>query len=237
MSSFDEKSIGLTYKGTYPLMELIQTFLNYFLHLDKELAAIIQQFGVGTYLILFLIIFCETGLVVTPFLPGDSLLFAAGVFAAGGSLNIGALLVLLCIAAIVGDTLNYWVGHFIGPKVFRGEEVRFLNKKHLDRTHEFFERYGAETIIIARFVPIVRTFAPFVAGMGSMSYFKFITYNVVGGLLWVNVLTLGGYFFANVPMVKDHFSFVVIAIIILSVLPGVFEFMRARREAKSKPKS
>jgi membrane-associated protein len=151
-----------------------------------------------------------------------------------GSLNIVFLIILLSFAAVLGDTINYWVGHFIGPKIFRQQNVRFLNKKHLDRTHQFFERYGGETIIIARFVPIVRTFAPFVAGIGSMSYPRFLAYNFFGGVLWVNVLTLGGFFFANAPIVKNHFSFVVVAIIIISVLPGVYEFLRQRREAKKK---
>lgn len=214
------------------MIDLIHWAINTFLHLDKELSSIIQQFGVGTYLLLFVIIFCETGLVVTPFLPGDSLLFAAGVFASRGDLNIAALIGLLCVAAVLGDTVNYWIGHIVGPRVFRGENVRFLNKKHLERTHQFYEKYGAETIIIARFVPIVRTFAPFVAGVGSMSYGRFITYNVFGGVLWVNLLTFGGYFFANVPVVRDHFSFVVVAIIIISVLPGVYEFLRARSESQ-----
>ncbi len=213
-------------------MELIQMAIDIFLHLDKHLATIIQTYGALTYLLLFVIIFCETGLVVTPFLPGDSLLFAAGVFASMGSLNIAVLLVLLGIAAVAGDTVNYWVGHFVGPRLFRGEKIKFLNQKHLDRTHEFFERYGAETIIIARFVPFVRTFAPFVAGVGSMSYARFITYNVFGGLLWVFLLTLGGYFFANMPVVKDHFSVVVLAIIVISLLPGVYEFMRQYRQSK-----
>lgn len=214
------------------MIDLIHWGINTFLHLDKELSSIIQQFGAGTYLLLFIIIFCETGLVVTPFLPGDSLLFAAGVFAAKGDLSIAALIGLLCVAAVLGDTVNYWIGHIVGPRVFRGENVRFLNKKHLERTHQFYEKYGAETIIIARFVPIVRTFAPFVAGVGSMSYGRFITYNVFGGVLWVNLLTFGGYFFANVPVVRDHFSFVVVAIIIISILPGVYEFARAHGEAK-----
>jgi len=216
------------------MIDLIKWAIDIFLHLDKELSTIIQQFGVGTYLLLFVIIFCETGLVVTPFLPGDSLLFAAGVFASKGDLNVGALIVLLGAAAVLGDTVNYWIGHYVGPRVFRGEDVRFLNKKHLERTHQFFEKYGAETIIIARFVPIVRTFAPFVAGVGTMSYGRFLTYNVFGGLLWVNLLTFGGYLFANAPVVRDHFSFVVMAIIIISLLPGVYEFLRTRREAKRK---
>ena len=214
------------------MMELIQTAISIFLHLDKHLAMIIETYGALTYLILFAIIFCETGLVVTPFLPGDSLLFAAGVFASMGSLNVVGLLVLLTAAAIIGDTVNYWIGHYVGPRLARGEKIRLINQKHLDRTHEFFERYGAETIIIARFVPIVRTFAPFVAGVGSMTYGKFLTYNVIGALLWVFFLTLGGYFFANAPVVKDHFSLVIIAIIIISLLPAVYEFLRQYRAAK-----
>lgn len=214
------------------MIDLIKTGIDIFLHLDKHLEAIIATYGALTYLLLFVIIFCETGLVVTPFLPGDSLLFAAGVFASMGSLNVAILLVLLGIAAVIGDTVNYWAGHFIGPRIVRGERIKFINQKHLDRTHEFFERYGPETIIIARFVPIVRTFAPFVAGVGSMSYARFITYNVFGGLLWVCLLTLGGYFFANMPVVKDHFSFVVLAIIIISLLPGVYEFVRQYNQSK-----
>ncbi len=215
-------------------MDYIRLAMDIVLHLDKYLDEIIKNYGALTYLLLFVIVFCETGLVVTPFLPGDSLLFAAGVFANKGSLNVAGVIGLLCVAAVLGDTINYAVGHFLGPRIFRGENVRFLNKKHLDRTHEFFERYGPETIIIARFVPIVRTFAPFVAGMGSMSYPKFLTYNVFGGVLWVNLLTLGGYMFANVPVVKNHFSYVVLAIIFISLLPGVYEFMRQRRLAKEK---
>ena len=210
-------------------MELAQTAIDIFLHLDKHLSTIIEHYGAVTYLILFMIIFCETGLVVTPVMPGDSLLFAAGVFASMGKLNVAVIIGLLGFAAVLGDTVNYWIGHLVGPRIFRGEDVRFLNKKHLERTHQFFEKYGAETIIIARFVPIVRTFAPFVAGVGSMSYGRFLAYNVFGGLLWVNLLTLGGYLFANTPVVKEHFSFVVIAIIIISILPGVYEFFRQRR--------
>jgi membrane-associated protein len=214
------------------MTDLIQTAVSVFLHLDKHLSLIIQQYGAWTYLLLFVIIFCETGLVVTPFLPGDSLLFAAGVFASLGALDVVSLIVVLGLAAVLGDTVNYWVGHYVGPRIFRGEDVRFLNKKHLERTHQFFEKYGAETIIIARFVPIVRTFAPFVAGVGSMRYARFLTYNVFGGLLWVNLLTLGGYFFANTPVVKEHFSLVIVAIIIISLLPGIYEFLRQRREAQ-----
>lgn len=210
------------------MIEVLKQAIDLFLHLDKHLTTIIGDYGTFTYVILFLIIFCETGLVVTPFLPGDSLLFAAGVFAESEALNIGTLLVSLTIAAILGDSLNYKLG-----QVF-GEKARFINPKHIARTHEFYERYGASTIIIARFVPIVRTFAPFVAGVGSMSYPKFLTYNVVGAFIWVFSLTLGGYFFANVPVVKDNFSFVVVAIIFISILPAVFEFTRvmlAKRKA------
>jgi membrane-associated protein len=167
--------------------------------------------------------------VVTPFLPGDSLLFAAGTFAAGGALNVLGLFVLLSAAAVLGDTVNYWIGHFIGPKVFHREKTRFFKKEYLDRTHRFYEKYGPETIIIARFVPIVRTFAPFVAGIGSMSYWKFISYNVIGGVGWVAVFVFGGYFFGNIPFVKRHFSLVLIAIIIISLLPAMIEFIRHRR--------
>lgn len=202
------------------MIEVVKQAVDLFLHLDKHLTTIIGEYGTFTYVILFLIIFCETGLVVTPFLPGDSLLFAAGVFAAGDALNVWTLLLTLTIAAVVGDSLNYKLGQLFG------EKARFINPKHIARTHEFYEHYGPSTIIIARFVPIVRTFAPFVAGVGNMSYVKFLTYNVVGGVVWVFSLTLGGYFFANVPVVKENFSFVVVAIIFISILPAVFEFAR-----------
>lgn len=219
-------------------MDLIHQIVSIFLHLDKHLGDIIAQYGMLTYAILFVIIFCETGLVVTPFLPGDSLLFTAGVFAGLGKLNVAALLALLSVGAVLGDTVNYWIGHLLGPRLVRGEKLRFVRQEHLDRTHEFFEKYGSETIIIARFVPIVRTFAPFVAGIGSMSYGKFISYNVIGGLLWVFVLTLGGYFFCNAPVVRDHFSVVVLVIIAISMVPAIYEFQRQRkalRKAPSKP--
>ena len=210
-------------------MELVKLVIDWVLHLDAHLDVLIQSYGVWTYLILFVIIFCETGLVVTPFLPGDSLLFAVGTFAARGSLDVSAVLLLLTAAAILGDTVNYWIGHAVGPRVFHDENVRFLNKKHLDRTHAFYERYGGKTIIIARFVPIVRTFAPFVAGIGSMTYPRFIAYNVFGGVLWVVLLVLGGYFFGNIPVVQKNFSIVIMAIIVISILPGVIEFLRQRR--------
>ncbi|HSF80359.1 MAG TPA: DedA family protein [Anaerolineales bacterium] len=208
-------------------MELISTVIDLFLHLDEHLSGVIQTYGTWTYLLLFLIIFLETGLVVTPFLPGDSLLFAAGTFAGLGDLNVGLLFGLLSVAAIIGDTVNYWIGHFIGPRAFSGE-VRFLKKEYLDRTHEFYERHGGKTIILARFIPIIRTFAPFVAGIGAMSYGKFITYNVVGGLVWVALFTFGGYFFGNLPFVQNNFTLVVLAIIFISVLPGVYEFLKER---------
>jgi membrane-associated protein len=207
-------------------MELIKSLIDIFLHLDKHLGEIIQSYGVWTYTILFLIVFCETGLVVTPFLPGDSLLFAAGTFAARGDLNVLLLFAIICVAAIVGDTVNYWIGHYIGPKIFHKENVRFLNKKHLERTHEFYEKYGGKTIIIARFIPIIRTFAPFVAGIGSMSYLRFIAYNIAGGVLWVAICVFGGYFFGNLEIVRRNFSLVIIAIVLISVLPIVIEFAR-----------
>lgn len=204
--------------------------IDLFLHLDKHLNEIITQYGTWTYLILFLIVFCETGLVVTPFLPGDSLLFAAGAIAALGSLNVFWLFVLLTAAAIIGDTVNYWIGAWLGPKVFRGENVRLLNRKHLERTHKFYEKYGGKTIIIARFVPIVRTFAPFVAGIGTMSYWRFIAYNVIGGILWVAICLFAGYWFGNQPFVKRNFSLVIIAIVLISLLPMVWEFVRHRMQ-------
>ncbi|NIO72339.1 MAG: DedA family protein [Anaerolineae bacterium] len=209
-------------------MELIKNFIELFLHLDKHLNVIIQNYGVWTYLLLFLVIFCETGLVVTPILPGDSLLFAAGTFAALGSLKVEWLFVLLSVAAIAGDTANYWIGHYVGPKVFHKEDVRFLNKEYLDRTHRFYEKHGGKTIIIARFIPIIRTFAPFVAGIGRMTYGRFISYNVFGGLAWIAIFLFGGYYFGNLPFVKRNFTLVILAIIFISVLPGVIEFLNHR---------
>lgn len=209
-------------------MELLKTLIDIFLHIDKHLSEIIQNYGLWTYLIMFTIIFLETGLVVTPFLPGDSLLFAAGTFAALGALDLMWLCVLLSVAAIAGDTVNYWIGAYVGPKVFHKDKVRFLNKEHLDRTHQFYEKYGGKTIIIARFVPIIRTFAPFVAGIGSMTYWRFFSYNVIGGIAWIVLCSLAGYFFGNLPIVKENFSLVILAIIIISILPGVIEYMRHR---------
>ncbi len=214
-------------------MELFSNFIDLVIHLDEHLKVIIENYGVWTYLLLFAIIFLETGVVITPFLPGDLLLFAAGTMAGLGALNVWVLFFSLSIAAILGDSVNYWIGHKIGPRAFSGN-VRFLKKEYLDRTHEFYEKHGGKTIILARFVPIVRTFAPFVAGVGAMSYGHFITYNVVGGIAWVGIFTFLGYFFGNLPFVQDNFSFVVLAIIIISVLPGVYEFLKARYGSTTK---
>jgi membrane-associated protein len=210
-------------------MELIKGFIEILLHLDTHLDLVIRSYGLWTYGILFLIIFLETGLVVTPFLPGDSLLFAGGTFAALGSLDVKWLVIFLSIAAIAGDTVNYWIGHATGPKVFTQEKSRFFNKEYLHRTHQFYEKYGGKTIIIARFIPIIRTFAPFVAGIGSMTYGRFITYNIAGGVAWVLILVLVGYFFGNIPFIKHNFSLAITAIIFLSILPGIIEFLRHRK--------
>jgi membrane-associated protein len=214
-------------------MELVKTFFEIFMHLDKHLNVVIQDYGMWTYFILFLIIFCETGLVVTPILPGDSLLFAAGTFAAIGALEVSWLFGLLTVAAILGDTVNYGIGKYFGPRIFRKQNVRFLNKEYLDRTHKFYETYGAKTIILARFVPIIRTFAPFVAGIGSMTYLRFITYNIVGGIVWIALFVCAGFYFGNIPAVKQNFTLVIMAIIFLSILPGIIEFIRHRYRVAS----
>jgi membrane-associated protein len=209
-------------------METLKALLDFILHLNVHLEALVANYGIWVYAILFLIVFCETGLVVTPFLPGDSLLFAAGAIAAGGGLNLWLLMALLVVAAVLGDTVNYWVGDTVGHKLV-ARYPRLLKRQHLDKTHEFFERYGGKTIIIARFVPIVRTFAPFVAGVGEMTYARFMSFNVVGALLWVILLVPAGYFFANVTFVKENFSLVILMIIFLSILPAIIEFWRERR--------
>jgi membrane-associated protein len=209
-------------------MDILTQLIDFFLHIDEHLNEVIADYGLWTYLILFAIVFFETGIVVTPFLPGDSLLFAAGAFAASGSLEVGILLVLLMAAAIIGDSVNYYIGSRVGTKVFQRDDVRFLNKRHLERTHAFYERHGGKTIIIARFVPIVRTFAPFVAGIGSMTYGKFLTYNVVGAVLWVSIFVVGGYLFGNLPFVEDNFSIIIVAIVLISVMPAVVEYLRQR---------
>jgi membrane-associated protein len=211
-------------------MDLVTFFIDLFLHLDKHLSVVIQTYGTWTYLLLFFVIFMETGFVVTPFLPGDSLLFAAGTFASpalGSVLNIWLLYFLLIGAAFIGDTVNYWIGHFIGPRAFSGE-IRFLKREYLERTEAFYQKHGGKTIVLARFIPIIRTFAPFVAGVGKMSYIHFLSYNILGGIAWVTLFTWGGYFFGNLPFVKENFSFVVLAIIFLSILPAIIEILKSR---------
>lgn len=210
-------------------MELIWSLIDFILHIDRHLSGIIQNYGTWTYLILFLIIFCETGLVVTPLLPGDSLLFAAGAFAAQGVLDPLLLMVLLSVAAITGDTVNYWIGYHTGPKIFRKENVRLLNREYLERTHRFYERHGGKAIVLARFAPILRTFAPFVAGIGRMTYGRFVVYNVIGGVLWIGVFLLGGYFFSSLPVVEQNFTLVVVAIILISLMPSLVGLVRHRR--------
>ena len=209
-------------------MDWVFYFIDFFLHLDKYLPLIIQSFGIWAYVIMFFVIFCETGLVVTPILPGDSLLFALGAFAAQGALNIEILLISLCIAAVAGDTVNYSIGKFLGPKVFHYPDSRFFKREYLVRTHQFYEKHGGKTIIIARFVPIIRTFAPFVAGIGTMKYLRFISYNIVGGVSWICLFLLAGYYFGGIPAVKRNFTLVIIAIIIISVMPGVIEYVRQK---------
>lgn len=208
--------------------------LDFILHIDAHLGEIIASYGVLTHFILFFIIFAETGFVFTPFLPGDSILFASGAFAALGSLNLTWVLVLLFAAAFLGDTANYWIGHFFGQKIIDNPKIPFINQKHIDQTQEFYKKHGGKTIFLARFVPIVRTFAPFVAGVGKMHYSRFISYNIFGGLIWVFGFTLTGYFFGNIPQVKNHFSLVVLAIIFISVMPIGFEFVKAKL---AKPKN
>ncbi|MEN6373383.1 MAG: DedA family protein [Smithella sp.] len=209
-------------------MDIIIYLIDFFVHLDKYLPVIVQSFGIWAYVIIFMVIFCETGLVVTPILPGDSLLFALGSIAALGALNLELLLILLCLAAIAGNMVNYTIGHFLGPKVFHYEDNRFFKKEYLVKTHQFYEKYGGITIIITRFMPIVRTFAPFVAGIGAMTYPKFTLYNIVGGIAWVCTFLLGGYFFGNIPSVKNNFGVVIIAIVIVSIMPAFIEYWRRR---------
>lgn len=208
-------------------MNYIKGLIDFILHLDKYLSIIIQNYGVLTYVFLFLIVFCETGLVVIPFLPGDSLIFAAGAFAALGSFNVITLFLILCIAAIGGDTVNYFIGKTIGHKLYTSNS-RFIKKEYLDKTQAFYEKHGGKTIILARFIPIIRTFAPFVAGLGEMHYPRFISFNFIGGITWVGLFTFLGYFFGNLPAVKDNFSFVIFAIIFISILPGVFGYLNSK---------
>lgn len=207
-------------------MDFMVTFIDFFIHLDRHLTEMIQYFGGWSYFIVFLIIFCETGLVVTPILPGDSLLFGLGTLAALGALQVEWLLILLSIAAVSGNIVNYAIGYFVGPKIFHRENVRFLNRAYLDRTHQFYEKHGGKTIVIARFLPIIRTFAPFVAGIGKMTYSRFIFYNVLGSVAWIAVFILGGYYFGNLPVVKSNFTLVIFAIVAISMLPVVIEYFR-----------
>lgn len=214
-------------------MSYISTFIDWFLHIDKHLTQVADQYNTWTYAILFVIVFCETGLVVTPFLPGDSLLFAAGAIAAAPgqtSLNVNLIAILLLVAAITGDAVNYAVGRRMGQAVFEKKNSRIFKPQYLERTQKFFEKYGNKTIVIARFVPIVRTFAPFLAGVGTMPYRKFLVYNVIGALLWVGLFTYAGFFFGQTPWVQSNFKMVIVAIIIISIMPAVIELIRARRE-------
>jgi membrane-associated protein len=227
-------------------MNFISSIIDFILHMEKYLPLLMQQFGVATYVILFLVIFIETGLVITPFLPGDSLLFAAGAIAAlpacnpqvtagcdpnAFKLNVIVLYLVVAAAAVLGDTVNYWIGHYIGPRAFSGK-IRFLKKEYLDRTQAFYDKHGGKTIFLARFVPIIRTFAPFVAGIGQMRYGYFISYNIFGGILWTALFVFAGYFFGNLPFIQQNFSLVVVAIVIISVLPMVYEYVKSRRTPK-----
>jgi membrane-associated protein len=217
------------------MMDMLHNALDLLIHFDTHLDALIQHGRLWSYAILFLIIFAETGLVVTPFLPGDSLLFVLGAFAAKGTFHPLVLLGLLMSAAILGDSVNYAVGKYLGNRLLKAKHIPFFKKEHVDRTHRFYKKYGGKTIILARFMPIIRTFAPFVAGIANMDYAKFLIYNVSGGILWVSLFVLGGYFFGNIPIVKEHFEVVVLLIIIVSILPGVVEFLKAKaRSAKEK---
>ena len=216
-------------------METMKKLLDIVLHLNTHLDGLVAEYGAWVYAILFLIVFCETGLVVTPFLPGDSLLFAVGAIAANGRLDLWMAMGLVLAAAILGDSVNYSIGRYAGHKLIQ-KFPRLIQQKHIDKTHEFFERYGGKTIIIARFVPIVRTFAPFVAGIGAMTYSRFIMFNVVGALLWVGLITPAGYFFASHPIVQKNFSLVILGIIFISILPAVIEFIREWRRLRSQPR-
>ncbi len=214
-------------------MEFINIFVDYFLHLDTHLTFFFNHYGWLTYLILFLIIFAETGLVVTPFLPGDSLLFAVGALCAVTSLNIYFLLILLPLAAILGDNTNYWIGHWFAPKLFKNKDSKIFKQQYLDKAHDFYDKYGPIAITLCRFMPILRTFVPFASGMAKMKFGTFTLYNILGGILWTTLLLLLGFFFGNMPFVKEHFEFVIVGIIIFSVLPIVFEFVKAKFKTKN----
>lgn len=215
-------------------MEILSFIVDFILHIDTHLNEIIQAYGSLTYFILFMIVFAETGFVVTPFLPGDSLLFAVGALSALGSIHLTGILILLYAAAILGDSVNYWIGNVFGQKIVDSKKIKFINQEHIDKTQEFYKKHGGKTIILARFVPIVRTFAPFVAGVGKMHYDTFVLYNIIGGIIWVTAFTLAGYFFGNIPAVQHNFTLVVFGIIGISVLPMIFEFIKSKREKAKK---
>jgi len=214
-------------------MDNVVNIFNFIMHLDKSLVGIIQNYGLWTYLLLFLIVFCETGLVVTPFLPGDSLIFTSGALAAMGSMNIITFFIVLFLAAVIGDTVNYYIGNKIGNKIIEKENMKFIKKEYIIRAHTFYEKHGSMTIVIGRFIPIIRTFVPFVAGMGEMNYMKFIAYNMLGGFLWVTLFTAGGYFFGNLPFIKDNFSIVLIAIIAISIVPAIAALIMEGKKIKA----
>jgi membrane-associated protein len=214
-------------------VEWFAAFVDLIVHLDEHLLWVARNYGAWIYAVLFLIVFCETGLVVTPFLPGDSLLFVAGTIAGAGEMNVHLMASLLVLAAVLGDSVNYAIGHYLGPRVFRYEDSWFFKKAYVERTHAFFERHGGKTIVIARFVPIVRTYAPFVAGIGRMEYGRFLMFNVSGALLWVVLLTYAGYLFGNVPVIKDNLTLVIVAIVLLSISPGIIEVARQRAAARA----
>ncbi|MED4204930.1 DedA family protein [Neobacillus mesonae] len=211
----------------------MSSLIDIFLHLDKHLNLYMNEYGIYIYLILFIIVFCETGLVIMPFLPGDSLIFATGALAAAGSIKLVPIYLIFCLAAILGDTVNYSIGHFLRDKVSARENIRFIKKEYLDRTTEFFDKHGSSTIILARFVPIIRTFAPFVAGVGTMPYRKFLSYNAIGGILWVSIALFAGFFFGNIPIVKNNFSIVVLGIVVVSLLPIVFTYIKNKMADKN----
>jgi membrane-associated protein len=215
-------------------MDIINFFIDFILHLDQYLSDMIQNYGAWTYAILFLIIFLETGFVIMPFLPGDSLLFAAGAFSALGSLNIWLLWIIVFVAAVLGDTVNYWIGNKIGPRAF-DQDIRFLKREYLEKAQQFYETHGGKTIILARFVPIVRTFAPFVAGVGTMNYGRFITYNIVGAFLWTSIFIFLGYFFGNIPFVQNNFELAILGIILISIVPMVIEYTRNQVRNQTSP--
>ncbi len=212
-------------------MEYLKWFVDYILHLNQNMGALIQQYGMQIYGIMFVVIFVETGVVVFPFLPGDSLLFTAGSFAAIGQLSGWKVFFLLWLAAVLGDNSNYWIGRFIGPKAFQFKRSRWFNPEHLQKTHIFFEKYGSKAIILARFMPFIRTFTPFVAGIGSMSYARFFSYDILGGALWVGVCVGAGYKFGQVPFIQKHFEMVIVAIVLISLMPALIEFMRHRTQS------